>query len=91
MFNFPNPFASETQFSFEISSTAEISVDIYTIGGRRICQISPQTVTAGYNFINWDGRDKYGDILANGVYLYRVKAKNGNESVSTIGKIAKYQ
>jgi hypothetical protein len=91
VFNFPNPFVSETQFSFEISSTAEISVDIYTIGGRRICQISPQTVTAGYNFINWDGRDKYGDILANGVYLYRVKAKNGNESVSTIGKIAKYQ
>ena len=91
VFNFPNPFASETQFSFEISSTAEISVDIYTLGGRKIRQISPQSVNAGYNFINWDGRDKYGDILANGVYLYRVKAINGNESVSTIGKIAKYQ
>jgi hypothetical protein len=38
-----------------------------------------------------DGRDKYGDILANGVYLYRIKAKNGNESISSIGKIAKYQ
>ena len=91
VFNFPNPFALETQFSFEISSTAEISVDIYTLGGRKIRQISPQSVNAGYNFINWDGRDKYGDILANGVYLYRIKAINGNESVSTIGKIAKYQ
>ena len=91
VFNFPNPFVLETQFSFEISSTAEVSVDIFTLGGRRVCQISPQTVTAGYNFINWDGRDKYGDILANGVYLYRIKAKNGNESISSIGKIAKYQ
>ena len=91
VFNFPNPFALETQFSFEISSTAEVSVDIFTLGGRMVCQISPQTVTAGYNFINWDGRDKYGDILANGVYLYRIKAKNGNESISSIGKIAKYQ
>ncbi|MDP6861366.1 MAG: C25 family cysteine peptidase, partial [Candidatus Marinimicrobia bacterium] len=91
VFNFPNPFVLETQFSFEISSTAEVSVDIFTLGGRRVCQISPQIVTAGYNFINWDGRDKYGDILANGVYLYRIKAKNGNESISSIGKIAKYQ
>ena len=91
VFNFPNPFASETQFSFEISSTAEISVDIYTLGGRKIHEINPQSVNAGYNFINWDGRDKYGDTLANGVYIYRVKAINGNESVSTIGKIAKYQ
>ena len=91
VFNFPNPFVSETQFSFEISLTAEISVNIYTLGGRRIRRIGPQSVNAGYNFINWDGRDEYGDILANGVYLYRVKATNDNESVSTIGKIAKYQ
>jgi len=91
VFNFPNPFSSQTQFSFEISSTAEISVDIYTLGGSNILHINPQSVNAGYNFINWDGRDKYGDILANGVYLYSVKAINGNESVSTIGKIAKYQ
>ena len=82
---------SETQFSFEINSTAQISVDIFTLGGRRIRRINPQSKSAGYNFINWDGRDEYGDILANGVYLYRVKATNSNESVSTIGKIAKYQ
>ena len=37
------------------------------------------------------GKDKYGDNIANGVYLYTLKAlKNGN-TVSRIGKIAKYQ
>ena len=53
--------------------------------------IDKEFYEAGYNFINWDGKDKYGDNIANGVYLYTLKAlKNGN-TVSRIGKIAKYQ
>ena len=26
--------------------------------------------------LNWDGRDDYGDLLANGVYIYRLQYLN---------------
>ncbi len=29
----------------------------------------------------WDGRDDFGDRLANGVYLYRVTTKSNGESI----------
>ena len=29
----------------------------------------------------WDGRDEFGDQLANGVYLYTVKAKINGENI----------
>ena len=29
----------------------------------------------------WDGRDQWGQELANGVYLYRVTVRNGGEAV----------
>ena len=91
VFNYPNPFKTNTQFSFELNKSAEIEISIYTLGGRNIRKINRDYYQAGYNFINWDGRDKYGDNIANGVYLYSLKAIKDGKSVSKIGKIAKYQ
>ena len=43
----------------------------------------------GYNYIYWDGRDEYGGLLANGVYLYKISVKNdNNEKINKIGRIA---
>jgi len=89
--NYPNPFATSTQFTFEITSSATVTIDIYTLGGRRIKSLGSYTFSAGFHTIPWDGRDAYGNRLANGTYLYRLKAKNENQSVATIGKLAKFR
>ena len=34
--NFPNPFSSNTQLSFEITRDSDVTLDIYSLGGRRI-------------------------------------------------------
>ena len=91
VFNYPNPFKTSTQFSFEINKSAEIEINIYTLGGRKIKNIILDYYQAGYNFISWDGKDQYGDNIANGVYLYSLKAIKDGKSVTRIGKIAKYQ
>ena len=62
VFNFPNPFAHETKFTFELTADAEISVDIYTLSGRRIKSILPVFFTIGYQQIDWNGRDEYGGM-----------------------------
>jgi|TARA_B100000959_G_scaffold98020_3_gene103739 hypothetical protein len=89
--NFPNPYATTTQFAFELTAAAAISIDVYTLGGRRVVTISEESFSSGYNYINWDGRDAYGELLANGVYLYRLTADDGNERVSVLRKLAKFQ
>ncbi len=88
--NYPNPFATNTQFTFEITSSATVTIDIYTLGGRRIKSLGTYNFSAGFHTIPWDGRDTYGNRLANGTYIYRLKAKNENQSVATIGRLAKF-
>jgi len=89
--NFPNPYATTTQFAFELTSSATVSINVYTLGGRRVVSIPDESFSSGYNYINWDGRDAYGERLANGVYLYRLKADDGEKTVSVIKKLAKFQ
>jgi hypothetical protein len=89
--NFPNPFSKNTQFIFELSQPAEIRITIYTLGGKKIMEFDSQYYDIGYNTIYWNGKDAFGDKLANGVYLYKIRAKGENENTSFIGRLAKYE
>ena len=90
-FNFPNPFSTATQFTFELSAQAEISLAVYTLGGRKIMEFKTSTFSVGYHTINWDGHDAFGGVLANGVYLYKIKAENRNAIETFIGRCAKFR
>ena len=91
IFNYPNPFDFETQFTFEINQSAEITLSIFTLGGRKIKTCGPTYYSAGYHFIDWDGRDAFGGNIANGVYLYRIQAEVDGIVSSSIGRIAKFR
>jgi hypothetical protein len=92
VFNFPNPFARSTTFTFQRSSTDPIDVEIkiYTVAGRLIQTLETPSVTDRFVQIPWDGRDRDGSELANGVYLYRVTAKSFDKTSTSeaLGKIA---
>ncbi len=90
-YNYPNPFSNMTQFAFEITSSAEVELDIYSLGGRRIKSFDPVALQPGYHYIDWDGNDAFGGQLANGVYLYRLKAKGAKNTETYIGRCAKFQ
>ena len=88
--NYPNPFSSDTYFTFQTlgSVGAEIMIKIYTISGRLIRIIEGNQVSSdGFNKIQWDGRDEDGDKIANGVYPYKLILKNGNENKEKIEKL----
>ena len=81
--NYPNPFTSSTCFMFEHNLSGaemDVMVQIYTVSGRLIKTLEQRIISNGYrlgstNCIPWDGRDDYGDPLAKGVYLYKVKIR----------------
>jgi hypothetical protein len=90
--NFPNPFQNETNFTFQLLGTdagTEIEIKIYTITGRLIKtlnNLSPPDNGFNYDY-PWDGRDDDGDIVANGVYIYKLIIRNENEQQEVIEKM----
>jgi hypothetical protein len=81
--NVPNPFRDNTSFTYQLRTggAAEVKIVIYTIAGRKIRTLYPDPALpphAGLNYIQWDGRDESGNIVANGTYLYRVVLAGSN-------------
>ena len=76
--NYPNPFTTKTSFYLEHNnccSDTDVSIDIITVSGKVVKNIRKTLSAQGYRSepIDWDGRDDFGDKLAKGVYIYRVK------------------
>ncbi|MBU2913193.1 C25 family cysteine peptidase [Reichenbachiella agariperforans] len=84
---YPNPFSTQTRFVFTLTGSKipeDLKIQIMTVSGRIVREIFMDelgSIRIGNNLSEyaWDGRDNYGDQLANGVYLYRVMIKNPGE------------
>jgi len=86
--NYPNPFSDHTDFTFFLTRNADrLGIKIYTIAGRLIRTMEEFYLEPGFCQIHWDGRDQDGDPIANGVYLYKVIARNNSEQVEALGKL----
>ena len=82
--NYPNPFSTATRFVYTLTGSeqpASFKIQIMSVSGRIVREITQSELgemkigTHQTDFV-WDGTDEFGDRLANGVYLYRVLAKN---------------
>ena len=89
--NYPNPFSDQTNFTFQAHGTSfntEVNIKIYTITGRLIRSMKNLIPPSdGFNYYIWDGRDDDGDIIANGVYLYKIIIKSETEQREAIEKL----
>ena len=88
VYNIPNPFPNGTTFTFILAGTdnpQSVHIKIYTVAGRLIqdldfsskVHIGINGYTSSSDNLYWNGRDKDGDEIANGVYFYRVVISGG--------------
>jgi len=91
--NYPNPFTTYTEFSFEhnqVCTFLNVQIQVFTISGKLVKTLSSVANTNGFRIdpIAWNGLDDYGDQLARGVYVYKVKVRNpAGESVEKFEKL----
>lgn len=86
---YPNPFSTSTRFVFTVTGSEvpdQIKIQIMTVTGsvvREILQDELGPIRIGNNISDfaWDGRDEFGDQLANGVYIYRVLVRKDGQFV----------
>ncbi len=91
VYNYPNPFKDNTLFTFKLSQVPdEFRIKIYTVAGRMIKELKRLSSELKYDFnqIPWDGRDEDGNLVANGVYLYRIQVKKGDKQLALTQKLA---
>jgi hypothetical protein len=94
MLNYPNPFSTSTAFVFTLTGAVlptHLRVQVLTVTGKIVREISGQELgplQIGHNITSykWDGRDQYGQQLANGVYLYRVVAEINGTPIDKLNK-----
>lgn len=92
--NYPNPFSSVTNFRFEHDlpdQELDIAVNIYSMSGKIVKSISRSKISPGYQIsdISWDGTDDYGNKLANGIYIYKIKVFSPEYNISRESKFEK--
>lgn len=96
VYNYPNPTSGQTRFVFEHNqppgTVASVQVRIYALSGRPVRTIDTEealpsgALAAGPVQVLWDGRDEDMNLLASGIYLYKVRVRvdnpDGGRSVS---------
>ena len=90
--NFPNPFTSQTTFSFEHNfpgQNIEVNLSIYTQNGKLVKQINKTANTNGTRNvqITWDGTDAAGSKIARNVYIYKIQISAAGTNYQSSGKL----
>jgi hypothetical protein len=70
--NRPNPFNPLTEIEFGLPSSQQISLEVYSVEGRRVATLAQGAYDAAYHRVVWDGTDSTGAEVSSGVYFYRL-------------------
>ncbi|MBN1352658.1 right-handed parallel beta-helix repeat-containing protein [candidate division KSB1 bacterium] len=74
--NYPNPFNPATMIAYQLPRAVEVEINIFNLQGQHIATLVKDHRAAGYHRITWNGADESGQPIANGVYIYRLKASS---------------
>ncbi|MGH8005216.1 MAG: T9SS type A sorting domain-containing protein, partial [Limisphaerales bacterium] len=71
--NYPNPFNPQTAIAFSLPKSSEVRLEVFDLLGRSVVTLKEGSMAAGTHTVVWDGRDRSGQTVSSGVYLYRLK------------------
>jgi hypothetical protein len=72
--NYPNPFNSRTEFRYELSSAAEVRLELFDVRGRSVREITAGPQGPGSHAISWNGEGDGNNPVSSGVYYYSLRA-----------------
>jgi hypothetical protein len=76
--NYPNPFNPTTTIPFDVPFTTELTVEVYNLLGQKIKTLHKNTrFTAGSKTVKWDATNDFGKKVSSGLYVYKLRSKDG--------------
>jgi hypothetical protein len=74
--NYPNPFNPETMIEYSLPQSGWTEIYIYNALGQRIRTLLSGEQSAGVHQVLWDGRNERQEMVADGIYFYRIITPN---------------
>jgi photosystem II stability/assembly factor-like uncharacterized protein len=71
---YPNPTSGATTIAFEARRDVDLTVEVYSVAGRRIWTNRLAAAAGQTASLQWNGRDAAGRPAASGIYLVRVSS-----------------
>ena len=56
-----------------------VALRIYSVSGALVTELVNETVASGHHTATWDGRDRYGNDVAAGVYYFILDAGDARQ------------
>ena len=72
--NYPNPFNPETIIPYNLPENIFVNITIYDLLGRQVKTLVNQVQNTGFNSIQWNATNDYGEPVSAGIYLYQIQA-----------------
>ncbi len=71
---YPNPFNPSTTIGYALPEACSVRLTVYGVTGQVVRCLVDEPQPAGQYRMSWDGTDAEGRPVANGVYLYELRA-----------------
>jgi len=80
----PNPFAASTHIEYDLATPGTASLKIYDSCGRPVYTIHEGYLTAGVRSTAWDGTDRSGGRVPEGLYFLRLETAEGTHTAKLV-------
>jgi hypothetical protein len=74
--NYPNPFNAKTVITFQIPRACLVTIKIHDTLGRIVNTVIDEKLASGRHDVEFAGLDYNGELIANGVYCYRLETED---------------
>ncbi len=78
--NYPNPFNPSTTISFYLPRESDVRLEIFDVNGKLIRTLVQGVLKGGPHHSKWEGKNRSGERVGTGVYIYRLTA--GKQKIS---------
>jgi len=74
--NYPNPFNPTTSIRFSLKVSGHVKLTVYNMLGQVIQTLMDNEMPVGSHTIEWNGLDNTGNLVPNGIYIYKIEVNN---------------
>lgn len=76
--NYPNPFNPQTTIKYSLAENSKVTLKVYNTLGQEIQVLVDKFQSSGIHKVIWDGKSKSGELVASGIYLYKLSVEKNN-------------
>ena len=76
----PNPFGNVLNLHYTVSVAGNVRITMHSLEGEELAEVLNKELPAGEHQAEWRARDRNGDPLPAGIYIYRIRTAQGSST-----------